>query len=87
MSWEDIIKQKRFEVRLYDPLYASRKNKIPYTVLRIFSSRAEADQYVASVDSTDEESMQYYAVIEVGEWLNELERHIKRSFWFRKRNR
>lgn len=37
--WENIIKQKKFEVRNYDPLYASRKNKIPYTVLRIFSSR------------------------------------------------
>ena len=65
MSWENIIKQKRFEVRLYDPLYASRKNKIPYTIVRVFSSKIKADKYVSSVDSGDEESMQYYAVVEV----------------------
>ena len=65
MSWEDIIKQKGFEVRLYDPLYASRKNKIPYTVVRIFSSRAEAERYVDTLNH-DEESMQYYGIVERG---------------------
>lgn len=66
MSWKNIIKQKKFEVRQYDPLYASRKNKIPYTVLRIFSSRTEAQQYVDTLYN-DEESMQFYSVVEVGE--------------------
>ena len=65
MNWESILKnEKRFEVRLYDEMYASRKKKIPYRVLRYFSNKEKAEEYVSTLPA-DDDDMQYYAVVEV----------------------